>query len=686
MSSTVKFLSSLAVEDESPAAPVTPTSARTRPRKNSPPAASSSLSSTNPLIAAAPPLREAAGLSRGRSGTVLPGLPRPVHVQSHAPFPGTAALIPSRSISVPATPQQSATTLASSAVSLPLTPPMSPVVGPLSTADAALSRLPASATHPSSRSHTTSAFGHPSPSKRPLLDDSHPHDSMATSPILQVTHRRSASLSHMGLLSLPSSIAEHAGISAVQKNGVMLEAYKPVQADNKDAIEAEVADKPHQPAVEESIYDTANVNAAHVVDATPIPDASATPLPRSPTAVNGDSTPATDVSPSSSMSPLSVSDSPTKATTPDHPRNVRLLHFQRLLNEETLDLSALRSLAWNGVPAECRADVWRLLLGYLPLSRQRRESMLDKRRQEYITFLRQHYLSLSSTPASASLDTEMLNQIQQDVPRTSPAYQFFKRPAIQTSLERVLFIFSIRHPASGYVQGMNDLVTPFYCVMLDAAVTGGAEMVLGGDRNDDARVSESVMLAVEADCYWCLSSFLDAVQDHYTFAQPGIQRCVYRLSSLVEAINPTLHTHLETEQVSFMHFAFRWMNCLLMREMSLPCTIRLFDTYIASSSDGSSGGLSSFASFHVYVCTAFLLQWSKQLAALDFQELILFLQRPPTERWSVRDVEALIAQAYVYQCWEEKGGARASGGVGGIGGAEGEGGGAKGLLLMNGVT
>ena len=477
-------------------------------------------------------------------------------------------------------------------------------------------------------------------------------------------------------------------VPVAQKNGVTLEAYKPVQLDNsRDAIEAEVADKPQHvaPVIEEEALDSADVIHAPVTTIiTPSSDAPTLPPTHPPSPADVNSKPATDLSPSSATP--SVPHSP--KSTSDHPRNVRLLHFQRLLNEDTLDLSALRSLAWNGIPAECRADVWRLLLGYLPLSKPRRESMLDKRRQEYITFLRQHYLTLSSSPVTASLDTEMLNQIQQDVPRTSPAYHFFKRPAIQTSLERVLFIFSIRHPASGYVQGMNDLVTPFYCVMLDAVVAGGAEMVLSGGREDDVRVSEAVMLAVEADCYWCLSSFLDAVQDHYTFAQPGIQRCVYRLSSLVQSLNPTLYTHFETEQVSFMHFAFRWMNCLLMREMSLPCTIRLFDTYIASSST-SSGGLSSFASFHVYVCTAFLLQWSKQLAALDFQELILFLQRPPTERWSVRDVEGLIAQAYVYQCWEEKGGGNGSGGVGGtgVGGWEGDGGGGKGgVLVMNGLS
>ena len=32
--------------------------------------------------------------------------------------------------------------------------------------------------------------------------------------------------------------------------------------------------------------------------------------------------------------------------------------------------------------------------------------------------------------------------------------------------ERVLYIWAIRHPASGYVQGINDLITPFFVVFL----------------------------------------------------------------------------------------------------------------------------------------------------------------------------------------------------------------------------
>lgn len=44
-----------------------------------------------------------------------------------------------------------------------------------------------------------------------------------------------------------------------------------------------------------------------------------------------------------------------------------------------------------------------------------------------------------------------------------------------------------------------------------------------------------VMICAEADSYWCLCKLLDGIQDHYTHAQPGIQRTVFRLEELVRS-------------------------------------------------------------------------------------------------------------------------------------------------------
>lgn len=90
---------------------------------------------------------------------------------------------------------------------------------------------------------------------------------------------------------------------------------------------------------------------------------------------------------------------------------------------------------------------------------------------------------------------------------------------------------AIRHPASGYVQGINDLVTPFLVVFLSEHMSGGVEKWVISD------LPLEKITDIEADCYWCLSKLLDGMQDHYTFAQPGIQRLVFKLKELVRRID-----------------------------------------------------------------------------------------------------------------------------------------------------
>lgn len=97
---------------------------------------------------------------------------------------------------------------------------------------------------------------------------------------------------------------------------------------------------------------------------------------------------------------------------------------------------------------------------------------------------------------------------------------------------------AIRHPASGYVQGINDLVTPFVVVFLSERFKDNI------DKWSYSDLSESEIIDVEADCFWCLSKLLDGMQDHYTFAQPGIQRLVFKLKDVVRRIDGNFFLYL----------------------------------------------------------------------------------------------------------------------------------------------
>ncbi|KAI9850728.1 MAG: GTPase-activating protein [Vezdaea acicularis] len=330
-------------------------------------------------------------------------------------------------------------------------------------------------------------------------------------------------------------------------------------------------------------------------------------------------------------------------------RITRINKFKRILQASSISLSELRDCAWSGVPEEVRAMTWQLLLGYLPTSSERRVSTLERKRQEYLDGVRQAFErgNPSSTAAvlagmppanrGQGLEGDIWHQISIDVPRTNPHLELYSYEATQRSLERILYVWAIRHPASGYVQGINDLVTPFWQVFLGSYITD-ADIENG---MDPGQLPKSVLDAVEADSFWCLTKLLDGIQDNYISAQPGIQRQVGALRDLTMRIDAGLARHLEQEGVEFIQFSFRWMNCLLMREISVKNTIRMWDTYLAEEQ--------GFSSFHLYVCAAFLVKWSDQLLKLDFQEIMMFLQALPTRDWTEKDIELLLSEAFIWQ-------------------------------------
>lgn len=336
----------------------------------------------------------------------------------------------------------------------------------------------------------------------------------------------------------------------------------------------------------------------------------------------------------------------------------KVAKLKKLIYEDKVtDLNQLRTIAWNGIINEERPLVWKLLLGYVPAIRAKREVALQHKQAEYQHLVEQYYYNRQE-------NDDIYRQIHIDIPRMQPLISIFQQPIVQGIFERILYIWSIRHPASGYVQGMNDLVTPFFVTYLSAFVPGHCFSSV--ETFDVSQLSDEVLASVESDCYWSFNKLLDSIQDNYTFAQPGIQRLVNQLSRVVSRADRALHEHLERNSVQYLQFAFRWMNNLLIREIPLRCIIRLWDTYLSegavtatyvpSSNFSNSSELTSwtvnsgtpFASaFHLFVCAAFLRFWSKSLLQeKDFQGLMLRLQNLPSFHWSNREIEMLVADAY----------------------------------------
>lgn len=64
-------------------------------------------------------------------------------------------------------------------------------------------------------------------------------------------------------------------------------------------------------------------------------------------------------------------------------------------------------------------------------------------------------------------------------------------------------------------------------------------------RLEESHLTDELLELIEPDAFWCLSKLLDGIQDHYTAAQPGIQKMVFKLEELIHRLDQPLHAHLK---------------------------------------------------------------------------------------------------------------------------------------------
>ncbi|CAN8063626.1 unnamed protein product [Agarophyton chilense] len=359
-----------------------------------------------------------------------------------------------------------------------------------------------------------------------------------------------------------------------------------------------------------------------------------------------------------------------------------------LLLDEHPQIDLLKKTAWNGCSSKNRAQIWRLLLGYEPLEYNNRHIVLEAKRAKYREYVRLfcesdtcpdfrnfgrfdssesqclksepldlcehsrhdpslHDLGLcrlTESSSSTHFACRTLRQINLDLPRTRPDVPIFHLSQIRNIMRRVLFLHSMLHPGKSYVQGMNEILTPLVVVYVSNLIKVPSEKGVEDflkRRALPSYVRERKLDAAEADIFWVFSQLVSFVEDNFISEQPGILKRISRLHQIVSSVDPTLASHLTSVEVEFLQFAYRWMNCLLMRELPLPLVVHVWDALLAED-DGVSDLL-------VYLCAALMVHFSDALLSMDFEEAILFLQHLPTKEWTETNIDEMLSQAYQWK-------------------------------------
>lgn len=143
-----------------------------------------------------------------------------------------------------------------------------------------------------------------------------------------------------------------------------------------------------------------------------------------------------------------------------------------------------------------------------------------------------------------------LHQIGLDVARTDRSLVYYENPANQAKLWDMLAVYSWLDKDIGYCQGMSDLCSPV-----------------------------SILLENEADGFWCFERLMRKLRGNFkcTSTSIGVRSQLAILSSIIKAIDPKLHEHIENLDGGEYLFAFRMLMVLFRREFSFVDALYLWE-------------------------------------------------------------------------------------------------------------
>ncbi|XP_059294687.1 uncharacterized protein LOC132047696 [Lycium ferocissimum] len=293
------------------------------------------------------------------------------------------------------------------------------------------------------------------------------------------------------------------------------------------------------------------------------------------------------------------------------------LFNEKQISQKEINLEKLQRVTSSGIPdgGSLRATIWKLLLGYLPTSRDLWEKELTESRLKYVKLKEEILLNPSelsrrkdkslrflvhntSSEVSESLEryniskedhplslgktsiwhqyfefTEISEQIDRGLQRTHPDLEFFSGESPlsrknRESMRNILLLFAKVNPATSYVQGMNEVLAPLYYLFSTDS-----------DEHNAANL--------EADTFSCFITLMSECVDDFCkqldSSSLGIHSTLSNLSKLLKTNDEELWHHLEykTKPVNPQFYAFRRITLLLTQEFSLHHILRIWDTLLS---------------------------------------------------------------------------------------------------------
>ncbi|KAG7629094.1 Rab-GTPase-TBC domain superfamily [Arabidopsis thaliana x Arabidopsis arenosa] len=152
-----------------------------------------------------------------------------------------------------------------------------------------------------------------------------------------------------------------------------------------------------------------------------------------------------------------------------------------------------------------------------------------------------------------------LHRIVVDVVRTDSHLEFYEDPGNLGRMSDILAVYAWVDPATGYCQGMSDLVSPFVFLFED-----------------------------NADAFWCFEMLIRRTRANFQMEGPtGVMDQLQSLWRILQLTDKEMFSHLSRIGAESLHFAFRMLLVLFRRELSFNKALRMWEMMWAADFDES---------------------------------------------------------------------------------------------------
>ncbi|PIN13107.1 Ypt/Rab-specific GTPase-activating protein GYP7 [Handroanthus impetiginosus] len=152
-----------------------------------------------------------------------------------------------------------------------------------------------------------------------------------------------------------------------------------------------------------------------------------------------------------------------------------------------------------------------------------------------------------------------LHRIVVDVVRTDSHLDFYEDTKNLARMSDILAVYAWVDPATGYCQGMSDLLSPFVVLFED-----------------------------NADAFWCFEMLLRRMRDNFKMEGPtGVMKQLQALWHILELTDKEMFSHLSHIGAESLHFAFRMLLVLFRRELSFNEALCMWEMIWAADFDVS---------------------------------------------------------------------------------------------------